>query len=278
MPNEIIEVKPNLIPSFDAESLISKAIEQKVPVETMERLLAMRRELKSEFAKEAFDKSLAGFQADCPVIEKTKEVKDKYGKVLYKYAPIESIVTQVKGYLQKHGFSYTIDTKVNGSVTVFCKVTHELGHSEVSELSVPTSVNAIMNEAQKVASALTFAKRYAFCNAFGILTGDEDDDSIATTVTIAPVKVVAPKPLIQTPTPKGQEFITAMKSVKTVAEYQALLVDITEAKRLGQVTEFDHHEMFLLAKSTVDRLTKKNPEPPKSKAAVLMEKGMAQAK
>src|SRR3990167_3791525 len=34
-----------------------------------------------------------------------------------------------------------------------------------------------MNAAQKVASALTYAKRYAFCNAFGILTGDADDDA-----------------------------------------------------------------------------------------------------
>jgi hypothetical protein len=34
-----------------------------------------------------------------------------------------------------------------------------------------------MNEPQRFASALTFAKRYAFCNAFGILTGDEDDNA-----------------------------------------------------------------------------------------------------
>jgi hypothetical protein len=33
-----------------------------------------------------------------------------------------------------------------------------------------------MNEQQKYASALTFAKRYSFCNSLGILTGDEDTD------------------------------------------------------------------------------------------------------
>jgi hypothetical protein len=34
-----------------------------------------------------------------------------------------------------------------------------------------------MNAQQKVASALTYAKRYAFCNALGILTTDQDDDA-----------------------------------------------------------------------------------------------------
>ena len=43
---------------------------------------------------------------------------------------------------------------------------------------MPVDAGAYMNEAQKAASALTFAKRYSFCNAFGILTGDEDDDSV----------------------------------------------------------------------------------------------------
>ena len=37
----------------------------------------------------------------------------------------------------------------------------------------------MMSDSQKYAGALTFAKRYAFCNAFGILTADEDIDGHA---------------------------------------------------------------------------------------------------
>jgi hypothetical protein len=36
----------------------------------------------------------------------------------------------------------------------------------------------IMSDTQVTAAALTFAKRYAFCNVFGILTGDEDNEAI----------------------------------------------------------------------------------------------------
>ena len=39
-----------------------------------------------------------------------------------------------------------------------------------------------MSQTQVEAAALTFAKRYAFCNAFGILTGDEDTDAKRATV------------------------------------------------------------------------------------------------
>lgn len=163
------------------EVLISRAIDKGVSVETMERLLLMRRELKAEHAKESYDKAMSKFQAHCPTIEKTKTVKNKDGTVRYKFAPIEKIVEQVKPEIQKRGFSYTIDAKVDdGWVTAICKITHTLGHSEISSFKVPIDPKSFMNEAQKFASALTFAKRYAFCNAFGILTGDEDDDSQVT--------------------------------------------------------------------------------------------------
>src|SRR5712691_9912361 len=145
----------------------------------MERLLAMRRELKAEYAKEAFDHALSAFQSECPVIEKTKKVlnKDKT-TTRYVYAPLETIIEQIKPLLRTHGFSYMVDANVEDKwVTAILKLTHELGHSETSSFKDPLDPESYMNAPQRFASALTFAKRYAFCNALGILTGDEDDDS-----------------------------------------------------------------------------------------------------
>ena len=172
------EVKmTSLTTKNSAEELISQAINKNVPVGTMERLLAMRRELKAEYAKGEYDRAMAEFQSEFPIIEKTKIVRNKDGTIRYKFAPIESIVKQVAPLLKKNGFSYSINTKLNGGLNVTCKVTHEAGHSEISEFSVPINKDNFMNEQQHVASASTFAKRYAFLNAFGIMTGDEDDDT-----------------------------------------------------------------------------------------------------
>jgi len=172
---------PTLSYTSDIEGLIAKAIDKGTPVETMEKLLAMRRELKAEQAKEAFFRDLAGFQAECPVIKKNKEVLNKDKKsVRYHYAPLDDIVEQVKEYLQKYGFSYTIQTvyeKDPPAIVSVLSVHHIEGHSRDSEFRVPIGSSEYMTEQQAHASASTFSKRYVFQNGFGILTADEDNDA-----------------------------------------------------------------------------------------------------
>ncbi len=183
---EIIEIEEvqekGLAMRSDAEALISRAIDKNVSVETMERLLAMRRELKAEFAKEEFDKAMAEFQSECPTIKKTKNVYEKDKRtVRYCYAPLESIVEQSKELLSKHGFSYSINTIQDDKMLgVICRATHRCGHAQETTFSVPIGSEGFMSDVQKYGARLTFAKRYAFCNAFGILTGDEDNDANST--------------------------------------------------------------------------------------------------
>lgn len=171
--------KTNTVASLDAEALILKAVESQVPVETMERLLAMRKDLKQEQAKEAYYAALARFQSICPIIKKTKEVKDKSGKVRYRYEPLDGIIAQVKDTLKQCDLSYTFRTLPavdTSGVDVVCETSHILGFTQTSSVHIDIDQEAFMNQAQKSGSALTYAKRYAFCNAFGILTSDEDDD------------------------------------------------------------------------------------------------------
>ncbi len=59
----------------NAEALIVKPIDKNAPVETMEWLLIMRRELKAEWAKSEFDKAMAAFQSECPIIKKQRASK-----------------------------------------------------------------------------------------------------------------------------------------------------------------------------------------------------------
>lgn len=169
--------------SNEVSTFIQQAIEQNLPVETLERLFSLREKVKAEQAKELFDEAMSKFQGDCPVIKKTKDGAKVGGKVVYRYAPLDSIVSQTKEFLKENGFSYMIktETKEGKGVKVYCIVKHFAGHSEISDIEVPLgSKTNLMSDTQVVASAITFAKRYSFCNAFGILTGDEDDDANST--------------------------------------------------------------------------------------------------
>ena len=177
---EVLEKGMTFTP-MSPEALISQAIDKNVPVETMEKLLAMRRELKAEQAREAFSRDFAGFQGECPVITKNKAVLNKDKKTIrYHYAPLDDIVSQVQGLLKRYGFSYTIQTinekDPDGQRSV-CTVHHVEGHSRPSEFWAPVDHEAYMSDQQKWAAASTYGKRYAFINAFGIVLSGEDDEN-----------------------------------------------------------------------------------------------------
>lgn len=152
----------------------------------MERLFALRANVKAETAKEEFVKALAKFQEECPVIVKTKSVLNKDGNtVRYKFAPIDSIVEQIRKHLATNGLSYRweVTNEANG-IKATCIITHTLGHAESSSFLIPVEQprsdgKEYMTQPQRHASALTFAKRYSLCNALGIATGDEDDDALS---------------------------------------------------------------------------------------------------
>jgi hypothetical protein len=163
---------------FDLETLISQAITKELPIETMKELLAMRKELKNEWAKEQYFRSLSTFQSLCPIIKKDKDVLNKDGKTKrYSYAPLEVIITQVKDILKDCGFSYTLNSRQeNNEYISICIIHHKDGHSEQSEFRLPLEDSQYMSSIQRVGSTRTYANRYCFCNAFGIVTEDEDDD------------------------------------------------------------------------------------------------------
>ena len=252
-----------------AEALISQAIDKKVPVETMEKLLSMRRELRKEWAEEQFNTAMAAFQNECPIIDKGKAVMNTNSQTArYKYAPLEEIVRQAGPVIAQHGFSYIIKAKVADNVVkATVKVTHKYGHSDESEFEVPIDPKAFMNEQQKFASALTYAKRYAFCNAFGIMTGDEDDDSNANTEDkpkqqAAPVK---PKPPVSSNTsakpiePKEQIMIELLKlgnEPKTKEEVEELVKGLTTL----DLTEENHKEIINRLKALVLEAKKTAPK------------------
>lgn len=174
-----MERLPALPPEDPIDKLIAQALDKQVPVESLERLLAMREKYMAEQALKAFNQAMTEFQHECPIIKKTKGVSTDAGILAYRYAPIDSIVSQVRSLIYKYGFSYHISTDVvNGNVIVHCTVKHVLGHSEITPYGpIPLGQQTrVMNDSQVVSAAFTYAKRYAFCNAFGIMTGDEDTD------------------------------------------------------------------------------------------------------
>lgn len=160
----------------DPMALLTMAVQRGADVGTLERLAALRDKFLAEKARKAYFDSLAAFQRECPVIVKTSKVLVG-GSERYRYAPIDRIIKVVGPLLEKHGFAYQRDSKIEqGWVEAIVTITHREGHSETKSFRVPSESKAGMSEAQKYGAALTFADRYAFCGALGIKTGEEDTD------------------------------------------------------------------------------------------------------
>jgi hypothetical protein len=249
------------------EALLSKAVDANSAVDVLERLAVMRREMKAEQAKEAFDHAMAEFQAECPVINKGKQVKG--GKFAYNYAPLDAIVSETKELLRRHGFSYTLTAKVEEKwVTAIVRVKHSAGHAEESEFKVPIDPDSYMNAPQKFASALTFAKRYAFCNSFGILTGDVDDDAHGADpdnaagqgrrpapAQMPPTPRAQPRPATQAPAPAPAKEKAPTRTVFPTAKFReaaikALKADAEPLRKF--VTEFLQKAGVLMPNNTID--------------------------
>lgn len=164
---------------IEMHDLFARAIDKGPDgVATLRELLQVRREMEAEAAKKAYDAAMAAFQAECPPVSKPKGVKTRAGEHAYSYAPLEHVIQTVKPFIQKHGFSYTLDTDTeskDGWVIAKCKVTHSAGHSETSTAKFPLGAGTqLMSTTQVYAAALTFASRRVFQNAFGIVCAGED--------------------------------------------------------------------------------------------------------
>lgn len=160
-------------------TFIQLAIEQKLEVETIRSLLEMAKIVKEDQAKEDFFLAFTEFQRICPIVARTKEgAKTNAGEVAFWYAPIESIVQQVKESLASCGFSYMFETNVDFKEeigTVYCTLRHVHGWAETKQVSLPFGKQTnLMTRAQVVEGTLTQAKRQAFCNILGIMTADEE--------------------------------------------------------------------------------------------------------
>lgn len=216
---ELTEVKNHTHPiQTEAERLIAMAIDKGTPVESLEKLLAMRRELKAEQAKEAYDKAMANFQKYCPVIEKTKQGYN------YKYADFNAIIEQIKGLLADNGFSYTFDTdEDNGKIIVYCKINHIAGHERVSKATIARETQTKMNSSQQSGAQMTYGKRYALVNALGIVTGDEDTDASDRPLTAHQMAQKAQykdeEGLVHEPIENGTEQTTAPQAVSKITIY-----------------------------------------------------------
>jgi hypothetical protein len=256
--------------------LIKTAVE-KGDTATLEKLIALKEQIKKEIAKNEFFKALHGFQSELQPIKRSNVVYNKDGSIRYKYATFDDIVKAIQPLLKKYGLTFHFKPeydKENQTITVHCIITHVLGHQEVATFKAPLTPSDKMQFMQAYGSILTYAKRYSLSLALGLATEEDEniheeeehphsitypDKNTTTEPKIIEPKTSLPKPEYTQPEEKKLEEKLETKTTenKITESQKKYIMNLLNRNNLN-LEELLHHILPSTEKTitSIDELTK----------------------
>lgn len=163
--------------------LIQQVIASGITAESvgvMERLVALDREMKKDAAAAEYAAAFSSLQNEMRSFKPTKAVPGKEpGSVRYTYLPYEEIMREVRPLCEKNGLSISFSTDFSDArIVQTCTIQHISGHSRDYKAFVRAGAGPYgATESQADGAAMTYAKRYALCNALNILV-ERDTDGV----------------------------------------------------------------------------------------------------
>ena len=95
---------------------------------------------------------------------------------MFGFASLDRIIDDVTPHLANHGFALTWSGSNDKTmVTVTCRISHEMGHSEEMTLSAEPDRSGNKNGIQAIGSTRTYLERYTARALLGIATADLPD-------------------------------------------------------------------------------------------------------
>ena len=177
--NELVVVQP-VDPTPLA--LIAKMLDSgKLTTESVavaKELVALREHMEDRQAEKDFAEAFSLLQSELGSFQATKAVPDRNGNTRYMYLPYEEIMAVVKPLLQRFGFSVSFSTEIKDArIVQTCTLQHQAGyHRDYTAFVRIGSGPPGCTETQADGAAMTYAKRYALCNALNI-TVEHDTDA-----------------------------------------------------------------------------------------------------
>jgi ERF superfamily protein len=161
------------------EELMARAIE-KGDTETMEKLYSMRREMKEESAREAFNAAMNRTQTEMRQISADASNPQTHSR----YATYSALDKVIRPIYTRNGFALNFNTgepTEPDTLLVLCEVSHDEGFSKHFKVPIPIVTTGprggdVMTRTHAAGSAMSYGKRYLLVMIFNIAIGDDDDD------------------------------------------------------------------------------------------------------
>lgn len=150
-----------------------------VNVAVMEQLVNLQMKVDEQIQIKALNEALAKLEPLIqPLVKSKAGASTKTGVVKYYYTPYEQIDKMLRPLLKQCGLSLSFSTRQLGDKVFFVGQVQEVTKGGVREALIPYApdANDQLNGPQKVASGLSYAKRYVVSMLFNLVTEAEDDD------------------------------------------------------------------------------------------------------
>ena len=164
--------------SDDALTKVIEAVTRgDLPVETMERLVALSERMMENRRKQAFAEAMARLQAKLPQITKEGRIVVK-GTERSRYARLEDIDIAIRPLLAEEGFSFSFDSDSSDAklFKLSAKLSHREGHSETKFLTLPIDASDYRSSVQSIGSTVSYGKRQLIKMHLNLIERDEDSD------------------------------------------------------------------------------------------------------
>lgn len=159
--------------------LLRLAVSQGADIDKLAKLMDLQERWEKNEARKAYTAAMKSFKADPPVILKNQPVSYTASNgqtIKYRHATLDHICAEVTAALSKVGITHAWRVKQENSVImVSCVLTHELGHSEETQLSGLADTSGGKNAIQAIGSTVTYLQRYTLFAACGLAASNDDD-------------------------------------------------------------------------------------------------------
>lgn len=177
--HEVTRVEPEPKHADSLLALIERVvIRPDIDVSKMQQLLELRERFEANEARKAFVAAMKRFKDAPPVITKNKHVHfdTQKGPTDYNHATLDHVCDVVSKALSAVGITHAWKVSQDKEViTVYCVLTHELGHSETTQLMGLPDSSGSKNQIQAIGSTVTYLQRYTLLASCGLAASNDDD-------------------------------------------------------------------------------------------------------
>ena len=147
--------------------------------EAIATLAKLYESMEDRNAERQFARAFAELQRELTGFRATKSVPTKTGEIKFTYLEYNEIMAKVRPLMEQRGFSVSFSTDFGeGRITQTCTLQHIGGHHRDYKATVRAGSGPYgATETQADGAAMTYAKRYALCNALNIVV-EKDTDGV----------------------------------------------------------------------------------------------------